>query len=361
MITRIYVDNFRSLVNFEWKPGRVALLMGANGTGKTSVIDALWKVSELVSGIQDAQHLFPAKARARWETRPQLTFEIDVEIDARQYKYKLVVEHDAKTIARLARETLTADGATVIDFSDGKLQQFVEGTPYGPSFAYQTTRSALASLTASEALTRFKDWMTYSLWSIRSDPRAMSADAKQEVNGLSTDLSDFASWLPSRMLQNLRGTVRGIDALRECVAGLQSVQINPGTSRLEWTFAQDDGKPYAVDFEELSDGQRQLCGLYFLRHLSMKPGRTFIFDEPDNYVSLREIQPWLMDVLELAQSEGGPQVWFISHHPELINQLAPGHGVRFFRDNGGPTRIEPFKGVEGLTSAEVVARGWDGE
>gem|GEM_PF-6864186 len=51
----------------------------------------------------------------------------------------------------------------------------------------------------------------------------------------------------------------------------------------------------------------------------------------------------------------------ISHNSELINQLAPVHGARFFRKNGGPTRVEPFRGAEGLNSAEVVARGWDGE
>jgi predicted ATPase len=38
MLKRIYVDNFRCLVNFELKLDRVNLLLGRNGTGKTTVL-----------------------------------------------------------------------------------------------------------------------------------------------------------------------------------------------------------------------------------------------------------------------------------------------------------------------------------
>ena len=31
MIERIYLDNIRSFVNFEWRPERLALLLGRNG------------------------------------------------------------------------------------------------------------------------------------------------------------------------------------------------------------------------------------------------------------------------------------------------------------------------------------------
>jgi len=41
MLTRIYVDNFRCLVNFEFKPGGKHLLFGRNGSGKSSFLDAL--------------------------------------------------------------------------------------------------------------------------------------------------------------------------------------------------------------------------------------------------------------------------------------------------------------------------------
>jgi hypothetical protein len=45
-------------------------------------------------------------------------------------------------------------------------------------------------------------------------------------------------------------------------------------------------------------------------------------------------------VTELALAKGRPQVWLISHHPEVVNLLAPEYGRRFFRAAIGPTRVE---------------------
>src|ERR1035438_8231016 len=47
-------------------------------------------------------------------------------------------------------------------------------------------------------------------------------------------------------------------------------------------------------FNELSEGQRCLICLYAILHFVLAKGHTAILDEPDNFVSLREIQPWLM-------------------------------------------------------------------
>jgi hypothetical protein len=67
-----------------------------------------------------------------------------------------------------------------------------------------------------------------------------------------------------------------------------------------------------------------------------------------------------MEVIDEALTSGGPQVWFVSHHPELLNRLAPSYGSRFFRHEDGPVRVEPFKGAPGLSAAEAVAREWTG-
>ena len=49
MVTRLYVDNFRCLVNFELKLDETNVLLGANGSGKTSVLDALRRIQNLVA------------------------------------------------------------------------------------------------------------------------------------------------------------------------------------------------------------------------------------------------------------------------------------------------------------------------
>jgi predicted ATPase len=38
MLTRLYIDNFRCFVKFEYRPARTQLILGANGSGKSSPI-----------------------------------------------------------------------------------------------------------------------------------------------------------------------------------------------------------------------------------------------------------------------------------------------------------------------------------
>jgi predicted ATPase len=365
VITRIYVDNFRSLVNFEWKPGKLALLLGENGSGKSSVIDAVWGIRALIATQGELRRWFPAASRARWEKRFDLNIELDVQIDDRAYAYKLTIEHSEQdpNKSRVKRETLHLGDQVLMDFADGDLQLFRDTGAKGPLVSGDWTRSGLGAIAAgkdNKRLTAFKQWLRDDLWFLRPDPRVMSSRTDEDIDELTSNLSNFASWLPRWVAQDFNGAMRATQALQQVLDGFQALQVSRTAPKLEATFLLEDSRPYGVDFSELSDGQRQLCGLYFIRHALLQPGRLIIFDEPDNYVALREVQPWLSEVLELSLSAGGPQVWFISHHPELLNQLAPSHGTRFFRRRG-PTRVEPFEGTEGLTAAEAVARGWDGE
>jgi hypothetical protein len=89
-------------------------------------------------------------------------------------------------------------------------------------------------------------------------------------------------------------------------------------------------------------------------------GFHLFLDEPDNYVALREIQPWLSALTDSC-GEGVEQAFLISHHPEIIDHLALSSGRWFERDSNGPARVseKPKAQVDGLKPSESVARGWE--
>jgi len=111
---------------------------------------------------------------------------------------------------------------------------------------------------------------------------------------------------------------------------------------------------------ELSEGQRYLIALYMILHFLIDRGDTVFLDEPDNFISLREVQPWLVAAEEAVEDHNG-QLILISHHPETLNRWASEYGLRFFREENGHVRTEKFKlGQDGkLQPAEVIARGWE--
>ena len=91
---------------------------------------------------------------------------------------------------------------------------------------------------------------------------------------------------------------------------------------------------------ELSEGQRVLIGLYAVLHFALKPGATLCFDEPDNFIALREVQPWLTKVLDRTEDEeSAAQVLIVSHHPELLNRMAFKEGLLLDRPGGRHTRL----------------------
>ena len=72
MLKRLYVDNFRCLVNFELKLDRVNLLLGGNGTGKSTVFDVLSRLQQFLAGNAKVPGAFPSGDLTRWLVQDQL-------------------------------------------------------------------------------------------------------------------------------------------------------------------------------------------------------------------------------------------------------------------------------------------------
>jgi AAA15 family ATPase/GTPase len=82
MLKRIYIDNFRCFVNFEYKPERKQLLLGANGSGKSSLLDAVRLLKEFITGKGMP---FTQSSLTRWQDHPLQVFEIEVLLNERLY------------------------------------------------------------------------------------------------------------------------------------------------------------------------------------------------------------------------------------------------------------------------------------
>jgi predicted ATPase len=122
---------------------------------------------------------------------------------------------------------------------------------------------------------------------------------------------------------------------------------------------KSDSVPIYLDFEQLSDGQRVIIILYSLLFGLKDLDYTLLLDEPENYVSLPEIQPWLMELNNVC-GENFRQVILISHHPELVDYFGPENGVWIEREPTGPTRMQklPIDENSNLKLSEQMARGW---
>ena len=108
MINRIYIDNFRCLVNFEIKLSSIGLFLGANGSGKSTVFEVLRRLQSYISGNSRIEEAFPKQDLTRWQNRSEQRFELEVSLPEGNLSYLLTVEHSEEgNLCRVKEEKLT--------------------------------------------------------------------------------------------------------------------------------------------------------------------------------------------------------------------------------------------------------------
>jgi len=196
-------------------------------------------------------------------------------------------------------------------------------------------------------------------------PGTMDESADREEQQPDDELENLAGWYRYLQAYHPEENLGFLKSMKEALDGFQTLRFSSdedGVKRLRADFTAHKRERVNYSLSELSEGQRCLLALYMILHFLIAKGHTVFIDEPDNFISLREIQPWLLAAEKTVEDHGG-QLILISHHPEILNQWASQHGLRFFREDNGHSRTEKFKpDPKGdLQPSELIARGWEGE
>ena len=371
MIKRLYVDNYKSLVNFDCEFKAINLLLGVNGAGKSTVLDVLGRLRSVVAGDSPVSG-FDASTLTRWQKLNLQTFEIEIEGNGGLYAYHLEIEHQPlEQKNRIKMERISYDGKPLYRSELGEVQLFHDDHKEGPALSGDWSRSGLPFLGErpdNTKITWLKNWFAEKLICLRIDPFGMDNVARGPELSLDDHASNFVGWYRQRVSTDMGATIALYDLLKEMYdefGGLTLEQRGSDVQQLcvslgvvENASGKREFAKYS--FDELSEGERCLIVLYALLRMLGDADVTVCIDEPDNFLALAEIQPWLLAVKEAVHSSSS-QTLVISHHPELIDYLAPECGIVFERANNGPTRARAFPSDStdsSLSPSEVIARGW---
>ncbi len=369
MLTRLYAHNYRCFVNFEARLGATGLVLGYNGAGKTSLFDVLGAVQDLIAWNQEAQEAFPSDTVTYFGEGTRQRFELDVETPEGALQYALVLDHDVEreTCAIVSEEVVWAGGPTGAD----RLYRFENGEVHLTgsddandlrSFPFSGQRSYLSSVDKERANPRLLSFLAFinNLFILKLNPQGARATAKRDELALARDGTNFPSWCRHLLLES-RDQIEAAEAqLREVMPSFKSLSVQAaGRVRvLVARFAPSPAKkPIDVDFDVLSDGQRALIILYVVLHSVRGAGRLLCFDEPDNFVSIREIQPFLIELANAAD-DSSIQTLVVSHSAEVIDFFGSTGALLLERPDGGQTRIGKLDIAPGLKLSERMARGW---
>jgi predicted ATPase len=368
MITRLYANNFRCLVAFKAEFDSFGVLCGPNGAGKSSVFDALRLIRNLGTGDgvlggdrdQDVPHL----EFTNWQKSTVQEFELGVASAGHKFEYLIHIEQTADSEKpRVLKEQATCDGRKLFE-RDLKGVSFKrpDGIEAG-FFPLDWRQAALASIQPEGYLSeveKLQEAMA-KLLILRPNPRSMERESKAKAKRPDLYFTNLTSWYRSLAQDDeFRDSFR--DVLRDVWPDFKSSKLEDvglNTEALRLRFGSSNGQGVSeLLFHQLSDGEKALIGLYMVRAaLATGAAQTVLIDEPDNYVGLPELQPWVLSLRELLDENH--QAILISHHPEILTSAGEANGRYLWRDNHtSPTRIGPLNVPEGMSPGEAIARGW---
>ncbi|MEH2354561.1 AAA family ATPase [Nostoc sp.] len=369
MLKRIYIDNFRGLVNFEMNFDSINLFLGGNGTGKSTVFEALRRIQTFVSGDAKVEEIFKSSDCTRWQTLQVQRFELEIAGNDGNYKYELAIEHNQEK-SYLNSERLLFDHQLLLNFNGLDIQIFrddySEITSRFPSMIWSESIISVLQPRSDRAKMHWFKIRMERFIIVQVNPSLMVDDSKKEAKRLTYKMDNFASWY--RYISQDQGKVaQVINILKTVLDGFVSFKFEQfseeyRTLKLRFSTNADRTKTIDYSFSELSDGQKAVIALYTILYCTESEDYTLCIDEPENFLALPEIQPWLIQLYDFC-IDRKIQALLISHHPVLINYLlASPIGYWFERQSNAPVRVKPISNQEaensGLPISELIARGW---
>lgn len=312
MIKSIWVDNFKSLVDFRVELAKFNCVVGLNGSGKSTLLQALDFVSQLMVGdINEwlkSRHWESADLNSKLTKKSNIEFEIELEVSGKKVIWSGSFNRSSLSCTK---ETIAENEEKLLIVEDG-------------SYTFQSRRHDIVFEYQGSILSRLKEndqWKTMkivkdTILNIRSldliSPELLrsqnrSAEGKLGLGG--EKLSAFIHEAGPEAKEKLK------NALFKVYPHLDSIvtkSLRAGWKQLEVTEHYRDRKLTSTA-RHVNDGMLRLMAIL----LQLEIGNAFLlFDEIEN-----GINPELIEYLIDHLVNTGDQVLVTTHSPMILNFL----------------------------------------
>jgi predicted ATPase len=361
VIRRLYVHNFRCLENFELRLSRQSsvLLIGKNGSGKSTVGLALEILQKIARGTNFVGDLVRPKDLARGRAEAPMRFEIEVELEARVYRYAFALElPKGSRELRVLEERLEAGGRAIftreaaqvhLDTTGGTTLADTQVNVVGdfPIDQQLVALPIIQEQQGADPVAIFRKWLARMLI-LRPLPSLIQGDSEEETLVPNLEVTDLGAWF-SGLLAYAPSAYAEMDSyLKQVMPDLRDIK-NPMAGRESRSlFVQfsADQTSVTLPFGDLSDGEKcfMICALVLAANHAYGPVLCF-WDEPDNYLAPDEVGHFVLALRKAFQSRG--QFIATSHNPEAIRRFSDENTlVLHRRSHLEPTMVRPLSDMK---------------
>lgn len=312
MIKSIWVDNFKSLVDFEIDLAKFNCIVGLNGSGKSTLLQALDFVSQLMVGdIEEwltIRHWDSSDLNSKLTKKNNIEFKVVLTIDQTEVEWSGSFNRSSLSCTK---ETITENGKKVLAVEDGSY--VFNGKKHEIVFEYQgSLLSRLKENDEWRILRDVKDKILHirsldliSPELLRSQTR--SAEGKLGLGGekLSSFMHESGTEAKSRLTRELFKVYPQLDKI-------VTKSLRSGWKQLEVYEHYGDRKLVSTA-RHVNDGMLRLMAIL----LQLDIGNAFLlFDEIENGIN-PELIEYLIDHLVTTND----QILVTTHSPMILNFL----------------------------------------
>jgi len=353
VISRLYVHNFRCLENFDLPiAGRSsALLIGKNGSGKTTVAYALEILQKIARGTNRVGELVKPKDFTRGRADAPMRFEIEVELEKRNYGYSIAFEFpEGFRELRVFEEKLTVEGTVVYSRETSKVHLTKVGSAKEATFFIDWHLVALPIIqqqALNDPVGPFKQWLSRMLI-LRPIPSMITGQSQDETLQPDSRVVEVGAWFTGLMAHAPSAYSRVYEYLKQVMPDLDDItnpSVGPDSRNLFLKYSNEQGS-LRLPLEDISDGEK--C--FFISALVLAANRAYgpllcLWDEPDNYLAPSEVGHFVI-ALRKAFLSGG-QFIATSHNAEAIRRFSDENTLIFYRNSHlEPTQVRNLESVK---------------
>jgi len=310
VIKSIQIDNFKSLVDFKLELAKFNCVVGLNGVGKSTLLQALDFLSQLmqgdIKGWLASRQWKASDLNSKLIKQSNIEFEVVVELEGIECSWSASFN---RATLRCTKELVTHGDHRLLGVDDGKLS--LGGPRQEILFDYQ---GSILSGLKEELLTEELKALKSQLINIRSldliSPeqlrnRTRFAGGKLGLGGenLSALIHEQGPTIQAKLREAL---IRVYPQL----ADIQTKSLRSGWKQLEVT-EQFSSKSLTSTARHMNDGMLRLMAIMLQLEIG---GALLLFDEIENGIN-PELVEYLMDNLVNARD----QVLVTTHSPMVLN------------------------------------------
>jgi hypothetical protein len=340
MIHRFRVRNFKSIIDVDVDLSPVTVLVGRSGTGKSSFVQAIKFLRDLLSGGPTPQQAWPQLRPAAASGAPTSFYvEFTVAGIEETFRYELSIHSNGP--GQIPDEERLSLGDRCF-FHQANAGQASKRWVVEPELfeVPQPGPIALGRLPSISEIVIAFTALTSGIGCYVFSDKVLSQPGREKTTvGLADDAGNFLD-----SLKDLVSNLQDLSVRKSIVGALQ--RVNPSVSSVELDDIRNpskvlvghkfDGKTLVLGLSQESDGFRRFYA-HLLAIYQRPPKQTLTFEHPEDGIHPGALS-LLADELKTTPEEGRGQVIFTTHSPSLLDHF-PVEQIRVVELSGLQTRI----------------------